>query len=449
MVRTDIEHKPDAPAAPSTPTASERRPLGSSAPARAPLSESRLLLLLGAVQFVNVVDFVMVLPLGPDFARALDIPAHQLGLVAGSYTAAAAVVGLLAASLLDRFDRRRALLVAMLGLVLGTLAGGFATGLSSMLFARVLAGVFGGPATSIAMSILSDAVPPERRGRAMGKVMGAFSVASVVGVPAGLELARLGGWQMPFFVIASLGLVVALGAAAVMPPMRGHLLAASRASSPVRSLREFARDRTVLLSLAATAVAMVGSFSIISNLSAFVQFNLGYPRDQLGLLYMAGGCVSFFSMRLAGWSVDRWGAPSVVSVGTALVVAVIGFGFLGERSLLPVLGIFVGFMLANSTRIVALNALTTRVPPPADRARFMSLQSAVQHLSTSAGAGLSSWVLHERADQRLEGMPRLAVFAIVTSVALPIVVATLQSRVRARDAAQNAAQMPDMAPSAE
>jgi predicted MFS family arabinose efflux permease len=449
MTRTDIEPKPKATAAPSTPISPARRPLGSSFPARAPLSESRLLLLLGAVQFVNVVDFVMVLPLGPDFARALGIPAHQLGLVAGSYTAAAAVVGLLAASFLDRFDRRRALLVAMLGLVLGTLAGGFATGLASMLVARVLAGVFGGPATSIAMSILSDAVPPERRGRAVGKVMGAFSVASVVGVPAGLELARLGGWQMPFFVIALLGLVVALGAGAVMPPMRGHLLAASKANGPVRSLREFARDRTVLMSLVATAVAMVGSFSIISNLSAYVQFNLGYPREQLGLLYMVGGCVSFFSMRLAGWSVDRWGAPSVVSVGTALVVTVIGLGFLGERSLLPVLGVFVGFMLANSTRIVALNALTTRVPPAADRARFMSLQSAVQHLSTSAGAGLSSWVLHERADQRLEGMPRLAVFAMVTSVALPIVVATLQSRVRARDAAQNAAHLPAMAPSAE
>jgi predicted MFS family arabinose efflux permease len=404
------------------------------------------LLLLGAVQFINVVDFVMVLPLGPDFARALGIPAHQLGLVAGSYTAAAAVVGLLAAPFLDRFDRRRALLVAMLGLVSGTLAGGFATGLGSMLFARVLAGMFGGPATSLALSILSDAVPAERRGRAMGKVMGAFSVAAVVGVPAGLELARLGGWQSPFFVIAALGLVVALAAAAMMPPMRGHLNAATGRAAPQRPLIEFTRESAVLLALAGTAVAMVGSFSIISNLSAYVQFNLGYPREQLGLLYMAGGCVSFFSMRLAGWSVDRWGAPSVVSAGTALVVTVIGLGFLGERSLLPVLGIFIGFMLANSTRIVALNALTTRVPPPADRARFMSLQSAVQHLSTSAGAGLSSWVLHERADQRLEGMPGLAAFAMGMSLLLPLVVLALSRSGRARDAARA---VPEMTASAK
>jgi predicted MFS family arabinose efflux permease len=397
-----------------------------------------LLFLLGAVQFINVVDFVMVLPLGPDFARALGIPAHQLGVVAGSYTAAAAIVGLLAAPFLDRLDRRRALFWAMLGLVTGTAAGGMATGLGSMLLARVLAGMFGGPATSLALSILSDAVPPERRGMAMGKVMGAFSVASVVGVPAGLELARIGGWQLPFFVIAGLGVVVASAVAALMPPMRGHLRAgAARAGRP---FREFVRDRTVLLSLGGTAVAMAGSFSIISNLSAFVQFNLGYPRDRLGVLYMAGGCVSFFSMRIAGACVDRFGAARVVLVGTALVLLVIGCAFLPEQPLLPVLIIFIGFMLANSTRLVAFNSLTSKVPAPADRARFMSLQSAVQHLSTSIGATLSTWVLHERADQSLEGMPRLAVFAIVLSCALPLLVTLLQRRVRARDAAQNASQ---------
>src|ERR1043165_5939732 len=126
---------------------------------RAPLSEGRLLFLLGAVQFINVVDFVMVLPLGPDFARALNIPTHQLGLIAGSYTASAAIAGLVGATFLDRFDRRRALVVAMLGLVLGTATGGAALGLGSMLLARVLAGAFGGPASSLSLSILTDVVP--------------------------------------------------------------------------------------------------------------------------------------------------------------------------------------------------------------------------------------------------------------------------------------------------
>jgi predicted MFS family arabinose efflux permease len=399
------------------------------------LSEKRLLWLLGAVQFVNVVDFVMVLPLGPDFARALSIPTHLLGLIAGSYTAAAAVSGLLASSILDRFDRRTALVVAMLGLVVGTGCGAAATGVTSMLLARVLAGTFGGPATSLAMSILTDAVPPERRGSAIGKVMGAFSIASVVGVPAGLELARLGGWYVPFLVVAALGVLVVCAVLAWMPPMRAHLAAMGTVAPPQRPLRAFLGDPLVVLALTGTAVAMAGTFALITNLSAFVQFNLGFPREQLGLMYMLGGSVIFFSMRLTGLAVDRWGSPRVVAFATALVVAVITLAFLPERPLIPVYAIFVGFMLANTTRMIGLNALTTRVPALAERARFMSIQNAVSHLSTSAGATLSTWVLHERADGSLEGMATLALGAATVALSLPPLISVLSARVRARDLA--------------
>src|SRR5437763_8318960 len=94
--------------------------------------ERAVVLLVAAVQFVNILDFVMVMPLGPDFAAALAIPESKLGLVAGSYTAAAAISGIIGSYFLDRFDRRAALGVAMLGLVAGTAAGGLATGLPSL-----------------------------------------------------------------------------------------------------------------------------------------------------------------------------------------------------------------------------------------------------------------------------------------------------------------------------
>src|SRR5438105_12040570 len=185
-----------------------------------------VVLLIGAVQFVNILDFLLVMPLGPDFASALSVPTSRLGYVGGSYTAAAALSGLGSAFFLDRFDRRKALAVAMLGLVVGTAAGGFATGLGTLMAARVLAGLFGGPATSISFSIIADAVPPERRGRAMGAVMGSFSVASVIGVPVGLELARQGGWSLPFFAVAGMGALVAAAAIFFLPPLRLHLVSA-------------------------------------------------------------------------------------------------------------------------------------------------------------------------------------------------------------------------------
>src|SRR5205823_5713178 len=135
-------------------------------------SERTVIFLIGAVQFVNILDFMMVLPLGPFFAGPLGIPSSRIGVIGGSYTAAAAVSGIACSFFLDRFDRRKALAAAMAGLVAATALGGFSTGLGTMVCARILAGAFGGPATSLSLSIVADLIPPERRGKALGAVMG-------------------------------------------------------------------------------------------------------------------------------------------------------------------------------------------------------------------------------------------------------------------------------------
>ena len=407
------------------------------------MSERKLIFLLACVQFINIVDFMMVMPLGPDFARGLSIPVDRLGLVAGSYTAAAAVAGLVAGQFLDRFDRRRALFVAMLGLVTGTAAGGLATSLTTMLLARVVAGAFGGPATSLTLSIVTDSVPPERRGKAMGALFGAFSVASVLGVPAGLRLSEAGGWRTPFFVLAALGALVAVAVVSVMPPMRGHMHRRAGDAPPRPGATSSIADPAVVLSYVSMAIIMMSTFSVVANLSAYVQFNLGYPRDRLELLYLAGGFFSFFAMRLAGRFVDKRGSLPATVVGTVLITAIIGFGFLPEHPVIPVVAIFIGFMVANPTRVVSVNALSSRVPPPEQRARFMSRQSAVQHLASALGAGASAWLLHERADHSLAGMRTLALGAIGLSLILPFTVTALVRHLGAR--ASSGAEAPSRA----
>ena len=402
------------------------------------ISERKLIFLLASVQFVNILDFMIVMPLGPDFATALGIPTARLGIIGGSYTAAAAVSGLIAALFLDRFDRRKALATAMVGLVTATAAAGLADSFAGLVAARALAGSFGGPATSVALAILTDAVPPERRGRAMGAVMGAFSAASVLGVPAGLWLGRVGGWRMPFLAVATLGTLVALGALALMPPMTRHLArrlgspggggAGPATMAPARSLRVFLSDRRVLLSYLATASAMMGSFAVIPHLATFLQYNLGYPRSGIEILYFVGGIVSFFTMRIGGRVVDRRGPMPVVLFGSLLLLALFAAAFLPPVPLIPVVAMFVGFMLGNSVRMVGLNTLTSKIPAPMERGRFMSGQSAVQHMSAAIGAGLSTALLVERPDHSLRGMPRLAVFAMALTAVLPLLVWAIQRR---------------------
>jgi predicted MFS family arabinose efflux permease len=417
-----------------------------------PERERRLIFVLAVVQFVNILDFMMVMPLGPDLACSLGIPLSKLGVIGGSYTAAAALSGFACAFFLDRFDRRPALALSLFGLALGTFAGGFANGLGTLVGARVFAGAFGGPATAIAMSILADVVPVERRGRALGTVMMAFAVASVLGVPAGLELARLGGWHLPFFAVGALGLVATALAYVFVPSLTGHLARATdERRAPV--LSEFSailRRSTTQLALLGSAVSNFGLFILIPNLAAFTQGNLGYPRNKLGLLYLAGGAASFVTLRPFGRLVDRHGSFKVALAGTLLTIVVILAGFVFAWRWIPVPLIFLGFMVCNGLRNVSVQTLSTRVPTADERARFMSLQSMTQHMFSAFGAFASSQMLgqtggeggitpascgaRERVLPALVGIDRVAWVSIASMAVLPWIMLAIERQVNARDA---------------
>lgn len=399
-----------------------------------PHLERRIVLLLAAVQFVNILDFMIVMPLGPDFADDLGIPLSRLGIVGGSYTVAAAMAGFCGALFLDRFDRRPALALALVGLAIGTAGCAAARGLGSLLLARVVAGAFGGPATSLALSILADVIPVERRGRAMSTVMLAFSTASVLGVPIGLELARHGSWQTPF-VATGLGALLAAAAAwLVLPPLRKHVH--GRRDEPVlRGLASLLVRRSTWLACAATWTATMGAFLIIPNLAAFVQHNLGYPRAELSWLYAAGGAVSFATLRAIGRAVDRFGAFRVATTGVVLLWVVTWIGFVHADPRIPVMPIFVLFMFANGLRNVSYQTLGSRVPAPEERARFQSLQSTITHLGSAAGAFLSSRILAQTPDGRLEHMDRVAWTSMGLLALLPPLLRLVEREVRRREQA--------------
>ena len=400
-------------------------------------------LLIAAVQFINILDFVIVMPLGPAFAKALGVSESNLGFVNSSYTAAAAVTGLLGSFFLDRFDRRRALAVALLGLVSGTAACGLASDFRSLLFARMLAGAFGGPATSLSFSIIADAIPAQVRGKAMGTVMGAFSVASVFGVPIGLWLSEELGWRAPFFAVALLGLAVGLSSIAALPPMRGHLDSAH----PRTSFLELLRQPLVRWSYTMTAVVMMAGFLVIPSIAPYLRLNFGFPQAHLKWAYGFGGVASFFATQAGGRLVDRFGSFRVGSVGAGLVIAVVFIEFYLPWTSAPswaVVGGFVAFMLANGIRNVSYNTLTSKVPAPQTRARFQSLQSSVQHAASALAAWGSTrlmttlpraWEDTTREPRIMIGMDRVALVSMSLSLIIPLMLWRVERGVRARQKA--------------
>lgn len=389
--------------------------------------ERKIIFLLGAVQFINVLDFMMVMPLGPDFAAALGIETSHLGWIGGSYTAAAAVSGLLTSLFLDRFDRKTALLWCMFGLAIGTVLGGFATGFGTLLLARIFAGIFGGPASALTFALAADVVPVERRGRAMGALMSAFAVASVFGVPAGLELARLGGWRMPFFGVGGLSVLVLFVSFRWLPSMRAHI-ARAREDHPLGAALSLLGRKEVWYAYGCMSAAMVAGFLMIPNMAAFFQYNLGFPREKLGFLYLFGGLTSFALMISSGRLIDRFGASVVGGTATALLIAVSYFGFVRSPSPLPILVIFIGFMSAMGVRGVATTSVSSRVPASHERARFVSFMTVFQHAGSAAGAFLSASILRAEAGGALVGMDRVAHVSISFSVFIMIFMIPLERR---------------------
>jgi predicted MFS family arabinose efflux permease len=401
-----------------------------SAPGKLSREQSFLTAVIAGVQFINILEFVIVMPLGPYF-RGIGVGESQMGFLGMAYTGAACLSGLIAAPILDRFDRKRALVLCLVGLVTGTASCGFAVSLPTLMAARFLAGAFGGPATALSLAIISDRIPAELRGRAMGRVLSAFSIASVGGIPLGLLLAEHSTWRVPFLTICVLGLVVAFGAWRALPSMTSHLLMEQQHHV---TTGELLAKPQVRWSYLMTATVMLAGFIVIPNISNYLTLNFDIGVTDLKYLYLFGGVGNYIAANLAGQAVDRWGSMRVAVVGAAIVMAVtVQVFYLG--SLWPqTFVLFSAFMIGMGIRNVAHSTLATKVPGPAERGRFQSLQSSVQHAATAmAGAAgpLLLSVTETPAGKRLTGMPTLAVVSLVLTAVIPLLMWRVEGYLKA------------------
>jgi predicted MFS family arabinose efflux permease len=363
-------------------------------------SEKTLIALLAAVQFAHILDFVIMMPLGPQLMRAFAIDAKAFSVLVSSYTFSSAVFGIIGAFVIDRFDRKHALLFAYAGFLVGTLLCALAPTFETLLGARIFAGAFGGVVNTLVFTIVGDAIPEARRGRATGTIMASFSVASVIGIPIGLYIASLFSWHAPFFALAFGGSLTWILFSVKMTSMRGHI--GTRSNSPLdRSQNwreEISRFASVLgeanhqRAFALTTCLMFAAFSIIPFISPYVVGNAGLPEKSLPLIYLCGGACTFFTSRIFGGLADRHGKyPVFLVLATASLVPIFLLTNLTPSPVPVILAITTLFMVLVSGRFVPAMALITSSANPAKRGSFMSVNNAIQHLasglaSLSAGA---------------------------------------------------------------
>jgi predicted MFS family arabinose efflux permease len=143
--------------------------------------ERMILFLLAALNFTHILDFMIMMPLGNFLIPYFKISGQKFSWIVGAYSYSAFISGIIASFFVDNYDRKKILLFGYTGFLVGTILCGFAPSANTLLIARIIAGLFGGLIGAQVMSIVADTFIYERRGKAMGYLMTAFSVASVVG----------------------------------------------------------------------------------------------------------------------------------------------------------------------------------------------------------------------------------------------------------------------------
>jgi len=362
-------------------------------------NEIVLVALMALLNFTHILDFMIMMPLGNILMPQWNLNSSQFSIIVSSYSLAAFVSSFAAIFFADKFDRKNVLLVAYFGFLAGTVGCAFAIDGTTMILARAVTGIFGGLISAQVLSIIADIIPYERRGQAMGMLMGGFALASVVGVPFGLYLANQFNWYFPFLVVAGLGVLLFPLLLRYVPNVRGHMANPIPLKGRIESFVHIFSDRTQMTALVFSFILIMGHFLIIPLFNPYMVYNVGVPQADTPLIYLFGGISSLITAQFVGKLSDKYGKRQVfVIAAAASLILILMLTNMPRIPVYLVLIIFSVWFSAATGRTVPGQAMTTQAVSAKTRGSFMSLNSCMQSLGTGFAGLLSGWLTFSDAN---------------------------------------------------
>ncbi|KXS32000.1 MAG: Major facilitator superfamily MFS_1 [Candidatus Gallionella acididurans] len=383
-----------------------------------PQRERYLLLTLAGIQFSHILDFMIIMPLGPILIAAFGISTHEFGLLVASYSFSAALSGLFAATFIDRFERKRLLLIIFGLFGLATLACGLAPGYATLIVARGLAGTFGGVMGAMVQTIVGDVIPFARRARAAGIISTAFSLSTVAGVPLSLWLANRFDWRAPFILIAILTVLFIIIGARVLPELRYHISPSSssgqaKRAHPFSAMFEVLRDINHRRALVFSALLIFSGFTVIPYITIYAVGNVGIPQHDIPFIYLAGGAATLVTARLIGHIADLGGKIKIYRrVAFAALAPLFVVTHIGASPLWLWLVCTTGFFVLVSGRMIPAMAIITSAAQPKLRGTFMSLNATVQSFAMGLATTLAGFIITQNDAGQIAGYGLVGYVAI-------------------------------------
>lgn len=358
------------------------------------LKKERLyVLILAAIQISHILDFVIIMPLGPSFMRVFNINPTEFSSLVAAYTFSAGIVGFFGALYADHFDRKKFLLFNFTGFIIGTFMCAIAPNFAALLTARIVAGAFGGVLNACVLSMVADLIPFERRGAAMGVVMSSFSIASVLGVPLGLYVAQLFDWHAAFYLIVIVGIVFWIMSFIILPSVKVRATKLGLKDN-LKNFKSILIQKDYLQSFTLTSVLGFGIFMIVPFISPYMVGNVGLTEAQLPFIYLAGGTCTIISARLIGRACDRVGSFKVFRL--VAILSIFPILLLTNLPHVPLAWALVSssfFMMTGSGRFIPAMTIVSAVVKPQDRGTFMSLENASRQMSSGIASQMAGLII--------------------------------------------------------
>lgn len=296
----------------------------------------RLVLLVGAIVFVDSMFYAALTPLLPDYVDRLELSKTGAGILAGAYPAGAFAGGIPGGLAAARLGVKPTVLIGLLGMAVTTIVFGLSDEILVLDGARFLQGFASAFSWTAALTWLVAAAPPERRGELIGTAMAAAivgalfgpvlgGIASVVGVaPAfasvGVLAAALGAWawRTPAFPPGRQQPLRLLLAALRLPPVAASVWFVALPALLFGALGVLAPLRLADLGLGSIAIG--ATFLVAAGLEAAISPAVGRFSDRRGrLLPLRAGLMASAAVALAlPWLDHRLVlAAGVVAAGTA------------------------------------------------------------------------------------------------------------------------------------
>ena len=330
----------------------------------------------------------------------LSLSNFQIGNIASAFSFSWAIAGLCMGSLVDRFGRRKPMLVAAtVAFSMASVLSGFSSGFAWLLGARLLMGIAEGGIMPITQTLIAAEVPHERRGLAQGitQNFGANLLANTLGPLIIVWMAIRFGWRNAFFLAALPGVVMALLIAALVrePAMT---IAATRVERG-----GFARvlaDRSMLLCIAISTLLVAYLVVFFTFAPLYLVQVRGFDQQHMSWLMSSFGVASMAVAFLVPGSSDRFGRRPVIIAASLLgLVLPLGLLFSSGRQLVPLIAcIAVGSALSGVFPL-AMATIPSEIVGLARTATALSLTMGISEI---LGGVLAPSVAGKVAD--LEGL---------------------------------------------